>query len=731
MENSIGEEAIKMACIQTLPGFEFEVAESIKKAFSKIDKREFVILKGFGSFDIILLYTTPSFDFFLTKAGPIKRIIESNSFLCFPYLAEDTKAKAIFEKLLSANFTGFCLIKIDPGVQDFIPEIESRLVAFLHKGGGGQGYVLGTLGWNEIILAINSESINSLFNKLIAVSEIILTDKEQKKTSLLIKTFSFIALNYKILPKLYQIDNAYKNNTVFKTIKQKLDKKSSLRKYISTKLPPVINISSEPMYTEKIVTHWKKDFTPAMSLGKNDISLTQKKRMSWSHFISSLLSFRRQFREKILSTSTNIIGDCTSGHGSTVQKVRSQMQIKSYSFEYLSKIFGTNYASDLASHFYLLNGLLQNPVVGHSFRDMAAYPKYVVRVGKEFKKKNRDPLYFVTDCLKAIKFGAELRSYGSYGNIEEVIGRFSQVRGGTQRSLLGLEFLPSFVMKERIRSDWQGFIITESPIFFHVNEVISVPNDALWNPKTWWALYHEIAHVWINNQPNFINHENPEIHRIIYQEGFPADLLEELCAEIIGYELGFYGNYNLFMKLLWSHLKKAYPVLKQYKSASLETYIIRSFCVKLYEDYFRSEIKPKDDFCNIDLLYEKLLDHIFQIDRITNKYFSKDLNDRHFIAAKNSHYFISLYPIIKKWHETLNLSQISRDKSETKNDNTRYTLEKIMKGKICWEQVEFPEAVLYHIFSRRSLKFNQAIATLLTFWNLQMVHIGKQNYASR
>lgn len=339
MENSIGEEAIKMACIQTLPGFEFEVAESIKKAFSKIDKREFVILKGFGSFDIILLYTTPSFDFYLTKAGPIKGIIESNSFLCFPYLTEDTKA--IFEKLLSTNFTGFCLIKIDPGVQDLLPEIESQLVAFLHKGGDEQGYVLGTLGWNEIILVINSESINSLFDKLIAVSEIILKDKEQRKFSLLIKTFSFIALNYKILPESYQIDNAYKNNTVFKTIKQKLDEKPSLRKHILIKHPPMINISSEPMYTKEIVNHWKNDFMPAISLGKNDMSLTPKKRMSWSHFISSLLSFRRQFREKILSTSTKIIGDCTSERKSTVEKVHSQMQVKSYSFEYLSKIFGT------------------------------------------------------------------------------------------------------------------------------------------------------------------------------------------------------------------------------------------------------------------------------------------------------------------------------------------------------------------------------------------------------
>jgi len=54
-----------------------------------------------------------------------------------------------------------------------------------------------------------------------------------------------------------------------------------------------------------------------------------------------------------------------------------------------------------------------------------------------------------------------------------------------------------------------------------------------------------------------------------------------------------------------------------------------------------------------------------------------------------------------------------------------------MKGEICWKQVEFPEAVLYHIFRKSSLKFNQKIATLLTFWNLQMMHIGKQNYASK
>ena len=713
-----------MACIQTLPGAEFDVAEDLKKACKS---RPHILLKGFGSFDIILLYATPSFaSGDLTKAGPISGIIKSNLFLCFPYL--DDNSETIFDSLSRCTYVGLSLLKINPGVQDRIPQIERKLVRDLRNQGGDRkrGYVLGTLGWNELLLLVTGERIDIVFEELLSTSQRV-TESEQ--TSLLIKTFSFIALNYQILRGYEKIAKARD----FRQVKNVLDGSRALAHQTSQTNPPSIIVACKPIYTREIVLYWRrKQFAVQEVLGKDDIVVTPKKAMSWSYITSSLLYFRQQFSNKILTTNTCIRGMPSTGSQKNVD-THSSVPVFSFTFDDLERIFGEDSAYDLANHFYSLSGLAQNPIIGSAFRDMAAYPDYVIRTGEALKNgpdATSDLLAFETECSTVLRLGAELRSYGTHGAIEEVVGRFSKVRGGAQRSLLGVEFLPAYVLKKLMDEGWKGFVIAEAPKFFHINSVINVPTEALWNPQAWWALYHEIAHILIDNLGGWLSYEVPEIRQFLAKKEQPEHwmiLLNELAAEVVGFELGFYNDFNLFVKLLWKYLKRVHPILD--KSVDLETYAIRTFFVGLFENHFRLQTVSAREFQDTEFLYVQLLDHIDLIRRVTGIDDSPIFDDKHFIAAKNAYTFKELYNVAKYFFNKVSeLTLLHHNTDELTNANTIKVKQSLEEKRIWWKAVRFPEAVLYHLFRKDDLTFGQSIATILTFWNLHMRFLRERRY---
>ena len=141
--------------------------------------------------------------------------------------------------------------------------------------------------------------------------------------------------------------------------------------------------------------------------------------------------------------------------------------------------------------------------------------------------------------------GLELRSYGTYDNVERPYGRFAKLKGGVQRALMAMEFLPTKIL-DRAAEYWYGFINAyEEPKFFQLHEVIYVPSESLWKPKTWWALYHETAHILIDRYDYLASEKVPCIKTFIApRTGYLASLkfFTELAAEIIGYELVISGT---------------------------------------------------------------------------------------------------------------------------------------------------------------------------------------------
>ena len=308
--------------------------------------------------------------------------------------------------------------------------------------------------------------------------------------------------------------------------------------------------------------------------------------------MSTILHFRSSKKNKIFSTNTRIsFQEGDDQIPLTVRDLSSKVKPLVFNYKDLEDMLGKNMASHLSNLFYTLNSLLQNPLTGSIYADMRRYPDYILRTVKAAKKYNPmrlDQLAFVSGS--ALGKGIEVRSYGTYETIEEVTGRFAEFRGGCQVSLIAMELLPHTIMKklndliirENIESEdvsWQGFItVTGEPKFSHTNDVINVVTEALWGPQYWWALYHEIAHIIFEKIKPIVENRISFRKYMANRDESAVDELTEFCAEAIGYELGFFGDYDLYLNLLWNYLAN----LEKLEQIPLPAYAIRTFFVELF-----------------------------------------------------------------------------------------------------------------------------------------------------
>ena len=321
--------------------------------------------------------------------------------------------------------------------------------------------------------------------------------------------------------------------------------------------------------------------------------------------------------------------------------------------------------------------------------------------------------------------GIEVRSYGTYDTIEEVTGRFAEFRGGCQLSLIAMELLPDVVMEtlQKVVTAsvsnkdvcWKGFItVTGEPKFSHINDVINISPEALWNPVYWWVLYHEIGHVIVEKISILL--KTPGANTYQQNRGYDAENeLVEYAAEIIGYELGFFGDYNLYLKLLWDYLSN----LKNLEDIPLVTYAIRSFIVELYAGYFRSDIPnkiSKTDFFNFDVLYEKFIDHLNAIEHLLGR---QIFHGKQFIASQNIKIFSDLYLFCSYLFQDVKTFKLRPRNALLNTKNTKAVRDDLLNGRIWWDKIECPQAVLYHLFNNGNINFNTRMATLLSFWNQQ------------
>ena len=502
---------------------------------------------------------------------------------------------------------------------------------------------------------------------------------------------------------------------------------------------PAIEISAKSIYLGEIRRFFEsRGFSYNSLIGKYDAIIRLKdEKMKWSEYLAAILYFRHEFKDKVVSTNTRIQFDDPIKTPNYVKDLSPSVTPYGFDYQKLEDVFGKDMASNLSNTFFTLNSLFQNSLTGFTYFDMRKYPEYVVNTSQIISDTttNNEEFALVSDYL--IGRGAEVRSYGTNETIDEVTGRFSEFRGGCQVSILAMELIPTVIMNhlnDHLASSqdktWKGFItITGEPKFSHLNHIINVRPEALWNPQYWWALYHEIAHIILSEIPPLLSEEDNVFVKTYLAPRSEAakDELEEIAAEIIGYELGFFGNFNLYKELFWHLLVE----LNKYEYLEYEQYALRSFFVEFYALNFMSNqptsISSEDQLLDLDILFEQFTRHMTSIEVLLD---NKTIfgNEKKFIAARNVKKIKDLYPFCKGLCENIQDIDLHPDNQLLKSKNTLEVEESLLNGKIWWQSIDSPQAILYHLFNNRNLEFKTQIATILSLWNQQFTKLAKYEH---
>ena len=119
--------------------------------------------------------------------------------------------KIFFLYLKNKFFTAFCLLKIDPGLKLRYPQIDLRFREYIiHR----DASLLGSLGWNELIILLSGNDINNIC-QFISANTSTYVKANGENLSAILKTMSFMGINYDKLPAPDILENFGKTKDIF------------------------------------------------------------------------------------------------------------------------------------------------------------------------------------------------------------------------------------------------------------------------------------------------------------------------------------------------------------------------------------------------------------------------------------------------------------------------------------------------------------------------------------
>ncbi|MFT5700284.1 MAG: hypothetical protein ACI8ZB_003156 [Desulforhopalus sp.] len=785
--------AYKISLIQTLPGKEFEVVTALNNAFKHSKTENYFFLKALGGFDLIAFYEDTNFiNDSVLEYKPFNYVTNQNEIFCF-CKSENKPIPA----LKSCDFVG--LVKFSFEFQGDSPlQVEDEFYDLLKATVREQDSIIGSLTDLLVIVARND------FQEIVsALKEIQDVAGNYTKISNF-KTFSYLTINYTSLFD-GRFDEVYYRDLISNKNKFDFFLNGKLNHKIDTSIFPSINITSKPKYRQKIKKYFLNNpYRVSNTLGSHDIVVRPKlyskidpdthqgdfdklvsdfenrenleTKITWADFVFDLLNFRFYYGKYLHSTNTNISYDWESGEDTYKGEnsdIGSEFSYKEdeilYSTDELDKIFGERSRS-VARHLMSFDRLSRDPIYQSAYDDMILYPYYMlVQASKktdvidqklllESNKSDSsvanikyERALFARTACDALANGCELRSNGVHTNIEQRNARFSKVKGGIKKALRAIEFIPTKIFSQTTIEPWYGYVnIWEQSHVFQIEQVIYIPQRILWEPKTWWILWHECAHIFIDCDGR--RDENAKSHSIMSEESpairaFLADkslhstwlsFLNEIAAEIIGYEFGFCENYQLFFSSFWKYIAAVRDSGSHMQS--IEPYILRTFLVYIWSKYKERDIDSVFHklYNDIEELHSSFLAHIKKVEIClgTNVVHKDRLIADSVGIIRELHAFIKhIEDSITKYEEfitTKNLT-IQSQKEWLTDKNTKEIVSSISEGKTWDNDIKYPQAViigLLNYFDKNpdidsDKEFAINLATILTFYGQQQQFINK------
>ncbi len=683
--------------LRIIPGNEGTLYQEIRRYMKKCHIN-IGIFKGFGRFDIIIILETDSLKLINKfRKEIIKHIHEFYPLICFKWTSH--KNKNIKSDFLNYNqkIYGISLIKLN--LNSFPSQgIQSEINLVNHFLNINDLYVLGGIGYHEIIIIFSSEDFNEFEIKL----------EEIEKT---IHKAGNICLDKTTIP-------IFNYNWIFELIS-----KENISNSQGNHIDIITFLSLNSGYlTEKVLKEINKfDKNFSITFGYHDFILQKSENVN--HILNNILKLRKNLSKiNYFPSSFTLIKRKKPFSASDIEQ---QLEFKLKQEELIKIKDEQESLTKYLVHIY--NQIMQNPFTEKIFLNSLNkfFTEFLPNLRKqkiEYKKNNdffgyRSKIIEYNMLIKVLTYTFIQRLSGI--NLGDLLAsnllNFENY-GSINRLILALESFPKFFFNLS-GLKFNGFccIGFDDRYCSYSGNIYNIPRNILFKIEEWWGILHEIFHsleeqIGTGNKVSFLKlkpdlkREFDNIHNDLLMERFKIfvnelnkwielkdNVLNEDNIELKIFHPWFqsvHGHYEnnfiyetvpsvLDFFIAWCPDKRElyYEKLGQYLSKdfslnSNEYYLARLAFVKLFEIYYyKEEFKDANQSYSFEEL-EKHLEKFFQD-------LEKKLNIKIFEEIKERAKFVTLiYQNIAKfyvrWLKTINTIKYNiQVKDEIKKNLTK------------------------------------------------------------
>lgn len=596
----IGEKPFLAIFLQSKSGYEEIIIQELKNKILNLNFKYLKILKCFGHFDIAILFNLDKLDINLVsfericqQISQIDYITDSNYIVGYSW-EENIDFKGmdfcwgVSSIKLALNDYTINPIKTEKEVIKKIIEISNKTDIKIK--------VFGGLGWNEIILIINSPSLKEIskfvyairiFDEILDISTIPAiiwgcwnTKKLEMVPNCQILITHRSRIDYPIRELLLLLADEHKIN-IYKNHQEDI---GLIFGGFDIRLPIVNselnNIVKFVLEVRKITTITKTNtiFSP-MQIPPANTNLSQINISDYSVDLKTI-NVNRNNKNIEIPTCDELI--CIL-----------ENEIRHLHNEYL-ELKNDFYTKSLYSN---LESLFEN--LGSNINRVKELNFEInYNASKIFDQKRRRVILLeqLKKVIQSLEFSIYQRISGMQMSylMESKHTGFEKF-GGIQRIILAIEAIPREIINRTSQKNWSGFCVFGSePDFIcqNIGEVISIPFEYKYMPEKWWGLGHEIGHILINRyrdqivtpykkivRDNFDNDIEKFQDNLKRTNAYDEELfdeyknrefelinenIEEMCADYLNFKIVFFSDWKSFLNCTLNYLdSRGYDILSE------------------------------------------------------------------------------------------------------------------------------------------------------------------------
>ena len=568
MENvqcRISERGISVMLLKVVPGSETKVINELRTLGG-----EFYL--GMGRHDLVVIKEVDEFEP-LTEYMKHHDVIDWGSLHVFKYDPKSNQTKT-FNK---DKILGICCLKFEYRMlrsEGIFKELEliSQLYSILDQKQSLNVIVGGSIGFYDVVIFLETSSFNALDEAVRDICE------AAEKLGITKDIITIPCLNTSNL-----LDTNGDCRTVDALVSE-FPEPISAHVMIDCVPGPEVTISKSvsAIFGAK----------PQGIFGEHDFMIQVENRPLGS-LLYQVLSFRKESIGSIFSTLTVLGFDfkeravATPLKQPSVEPNFSALMTKLSSFrEKSQKMFITDLASEFIRILEIIKRVEANLTTNGIFREICpllfqvadAIEKLEVEEGDVFKEYCN-----IHETLTELTYSLFQRYSGVEGPyLFRIPSTSVEEYGGINRLIYALEALPTACMK-RIGQNWKGFCLfgyAPEPRRFEFG-IISMPRTVLLRPEGWHGAFHESGHEAFNLLLKSVSAEKRrDLERNLIREDLSSyeqyKFVWEFFADSFAFIYGYYGNWELYLKIFWSFLLRRGA--RSRKSLDM-SHLLRTFAV--------------------------------------------------------------------------------------------------------------------------------------------------------